>query len=57
MTPELDLEQLEAPQALPVLGKWVPPTTPIAGAIFKDTALAEQCVAETIRTVSVAEAR
>ena len=39
----------------PVLGMCVPPTVPTVEAIFKDTALREQCVVKTIQTVHMTE--
>ena len=41
----------------PVLGMYILPTVPTAGAIFKGAALRQRCVAETIWTVFVTEPR
>lgn len=39
--------QSEAPYPAPVLGMYILPTVPTVGAIFKDSALRDQCVVET----------
>lgn len=39
---------IQVPPTLPVLGVHAPPPVPRVGAVFKDAAWREQCVAETI---------
>lgn len=47
--------ELEVPPLSPVLGKPVPTTFPMVGAVFKDTALREQHVVEILWTLFVTE--
>lgn len=48
--------QLEAPPSSCNLGMYVLPTIPTLGAIFKDAALREECVVETIWTLKPVKA-
>ena len=55
LTHELDEGNQRLLTFSPVVGMYVLPTVLTVGAIFKDTALREQCVIESIWAVSIAE--
>ena len=55
MTTELDLGNLRCLVSSPIFGMYALPTVSTLGAGFRNVALREECVAETIWTESVTE--